>query len=58
MLVDNPFLRLKILHDEVVQCEYLASKYLPGKIWVNGPLISTYFQLKYTKYKNSGKFRV
>ena len=38
MLADNQFSRPKILRDEVVQCEYVAGKYLPGKIWVNGPL--------------------
>ena len=37
MFDDNPFSRPKILHDEVVQCEFHAGKYLPGKIWVNDP---------------------
>ena len=39
MLANNPLLRQKISHDKVVQCEYLAGKYLPGKIWINDPLV-------------------
>ena len=30
-----------ILHDKVVQYEYIAGKHLPVKIWVNDPLILT-----------------
>ena len=37
MFADNPFSKPKILHDEIIQHEYLAGKYLSGKIWINGP---------------------